>query len=101
MSSGKSKLKTDVFRYEPFSAALHVTEAGALVPSEAVLTVRTICEDASVRLAAGPPVRQQLNGADLLAMFWRPVQAAFAALPNAHTYVLMFDKKQFVPRQKG
>jgi hypothetical protein len=101
--SGKSKLKTDVMRGAPFAAAgLQLTEdAGALVPPAAGPLVRTVIEDASVRYAAGPGGRPDATGATLLESFWRPVAAAFAELPGLHTYVVLFDKKRYVPGQKA
>lgn len=124
MASDKSKLKTDIMREAPFRAALCLTDdARALCPPDKTGEVRVVVEDASVRFAAGPPDGRKRKGppaaaagsgssagggagpgptgTDLVQAFLAPVERAFALMPNLHTYVVLFDKKQWVPRQKG
>lgn len=111
MSSDKSKLKTDVLRGEPFcTAALHLTEdVRACAPPEHLHEIRCVIEDGSVRYAGGPPVQQQpdgdgaaaeATGETLMLSFWRSIEHAFNTCLHLHTYVLLFDKKRWVPVQK-
>lgn len=97
----KSELKTVIMRSAPFSAALSLlSNPYSLVPDDHVMDVRVVVEDASVRYAGGPG-KQEMTGAAMVQSFCRAIAAAFANMPNLHTYVLLFDKKQYVPRQKG
>lgn len=106
MTTDKSKLKIDVLRNAPYGdAALHLTDdVRACAPPEFVDGVRAVIEDGSVRYAAGPPGGTDAGsctGETLLLAFWRAIEHAFATCPRLHTYILLFDKKQWVPRQKA
>jgi len=93
-SADKSGIK-DIFRTEPLSNGIElVTENEA--PSWAA-SVRTIFEDASVRLAQGPPGP---SGRDLYDSFASSISSHFSVFSEAHTFVMVFDDKRYVPERK-
>lgn len=105
MSSSKSKLKTDIFRDPSVTgrALRLVPGCHALAPYDAEAPVCTVVEDASVRFAGGLPLRDDraATGGAFLMAFWQHISEAFLQHTSLHTYVLLFDKKRWVPLQKG
>lgn len=113
--SGKSALKNKIFRNAPFSTALSLIDTRSTPVYEgwdaatneegghaAHNTVKCVFEDASVRFAAGAFASLDGNtGVDVLHAFLAPIERVFAHCPHVHTYVLSFDKKCFVPKNKG
>jgi len=108
MSSDKSALKTKIMREPPFSAALTLVTSNpyALAPPgpDAGDAITCVVEDGSIRFAAGPGgafAASGVTGRAFAEQFWRAMRRAFDTLPQLHTYVLVFDKKQYVPREKA
>jgi hypothetical protein len=60
-------------------------------------TVRTLFDDASIRFSS---LGSGKSGASIVAVFTDAIDAGFAEAPGAHTYVMCFDAKEYVPARK-
>jgi len=60
--------------------------------------VRTVFEDGAIRFSS---LSSSMSGAAVYTAFAGAINDAFAAFPNAHTYVLCFDDKRYVPARKA
>lgn len=88
-----------MFRSEPLANAIElvVDNGSQLARPSWAASVRTIFEDASVRLAQGPPGP---SGRELYESFASSINWHFAIFDDAHTFVMAFDDKRYVPERK-
>ena len=97
MSHDKSALKREIFRRH-FRPAINLiaNEYDALPVHDS--TLRYVIEDASVRMAGMPSLGQ--TGRQFYERYTQAIDRAFSTCPSLHTYVLVFDKRHFIPPLK-